>query len=169
MHSLRVELLLRIISEGVTSPNRLSQAVDINLNLVAYHVRILHDYGAIELVNTKRRRGASEHFYSAVPESEVLMLLLGQRMSVATQSAPGDFVGNLLALKKGGKVPIATALPVLVDSQGVKELQEAASQLMETFRSVEEASKARAAARKTKSTFLTVGVLAFPLQGNPST
>lgn len=35
------------------------------MNLVAYHVRVLEKYDCIELVDTKQRRGATEHFYCA--------------------------------------------------------------------------------------------------------
>src|SRR5690348_4596110 len=43
----------------------LSQQLDQSLNLVAYHVRVLEKYDCIELVDTKQRRGATEHFYRA--------------------------------------------------------------------------------------------------------
>ena len=31
---------------------------------VSYHVRALHKLGAIRLVRTRQRRGATEHFYT---------------------------------------------------------------------------------------------------------
>ncbi|HET9395078.1 MAG TPA: hypothetical protein VFO36_03400 [Nitrospiraceae bacterium] len=43
----------------------LAQQLDQSLNLVAYHVRVLEKYDCIELVDTKQRRGATEHFYRA--------------------------------------------------------------------------------------------------------
>lgn len=63
-HPLRVEILI-ILNERVASPNLLAQELDQSLNLVAYHVRVLEKYDCIELVDTKQRRGATEHFYSA--------------------------------------------------------------------------------------------------------
>jgi len=63
-HPLRVQILM-ILNERVCSPNRLSQELDRTLNLVAYHVRVLEKYDCIELVETKQRRGATEHFYRA--------------------------------------------------------------------------------------------------------
>jgi DNA-binding transcriptional ArsR family regulator len=63
-HPLRVQILI-ILNEKVASPNMLSQQLDQSLNLVAYHVRVLEKYDCIELVNTKQRRGATEHFYRA--------------------------------------------------------------------------------------------------------
>jgi len=63
-HPLRVRIL-GILNEKVASPNLLSQELDQSLNLVAYHVRVLEKYRCIELVDTKQRRGATEHFYRA--------------------------------------------------------------------------------------------------------
>jgi hypothetical protein len=63
-HPLRVRILI-ILNERVSSPNLLSQELDQSLNLVAYHVRVLEKYDCVELVDTKQRRGATEHFYRA--------------------------------------------------------------------------------------------------------
>ncbi|MFN8163294.1 MAG: winged helix-turn-helix domain-containing protein [Solirubrobacterales bacterium] len=63
-HPLRVQILI-ILNERVSSPNLLAQELDQSLNLVAYHVRVLEKYNCIELVDTKQRRGATEHFYRA--------------------------------------------------------------------------------------------------------
>lgn len=63
-HPLRVQILI-ILNEKVASPNMLSQQLDESLNLVAYHVRVLEKYDCVELVDTKQRRGATEHFYRA--------------------------------------------------------------------------------------------------------
>jgi hypothetical protein len=63
-HPLRVQILI-ILGEKVASPNMLAQQLEQSLNLVAYHVRVLEKYDCIELVDTKQRRGATEHFYRA--------------------------------------------------------------------------------------------------------
>ncbi|MFL5897760.1 MAG: ArsR/SmtB family transcription factor [Solirubrobacterales bacterium] len=63
-HPLRVQILI-ILNEKVASPNMLAQQLEQSLNLVAYHVRVLEKYDCIELVDTKQRRGATEHFYRA--------------------------------------------------------------------------------------------------------
>jgi predicted ArsR family transcriptional regulator len=57
--------ILIILNEKVASPNMLAQQLGESLNLVAYHVRVLEKYDCIELVDTKQRRGATEHFYRA--------------------------------------------------------------------------------------------------------
>jgi DNA-binding transcriptional ArsR family regulator len=64
-HPLRVQLLAAL-NEGVASPNELAKKLDEPLTNVSYHVRMLHDLGCIELVETEPRRGALEHYYRAV-------------------------------------------------------------------------------------------------------
>jgi hypothetical protein len=58
--------LLAALNEGVASPNELAKRLDEPLTNVSYHVRMLHDLGTIELVETEPRRGALEHYYRAV-------------------------------------------------------------------------------------------------------
>ena len=64
-HPLRVQLLAAL-NEGVASPNELAKTLGEPLTNVSYHVRMLHDLGCIELVDTEPRRGALEHYYRAV-------------------------------------------------------------------------------------------------------
>jgi DNA-binding transcriptional ArsR family regulator len=64
-HPLRVQLLTAL-NEGVASPNELAKRLNEPLTNVSYHVRMLHDLGCIELVETEPRRGALEHYYRAI-------------------------------------------------------------------------------------------------------
>jgi DNA-binding transcriptional ArsR family regulator len=64
-HPLRVQLLTAL-NEGVASPNELAKRLKEPLTNVSYHVRMLHDLGCIELVDTAPRRGALEHYYRAI-------------------------------------------------------------------------------------------------------
>lgn len=67
-HPLRVSIL-EILSDQVSSPNRLSEALETGLTDVAYHTRALDKCGCLHLVETAQRRGATEHFYKATPDS----------------------------------------------------------------------------------------------------
>jgi DNA-binding transcriptional ArsR family regulator len=64
-HPLRFRVLATL-DEGVSSPNQIAQKLGEPLGRVAHHVRLLARLGAIELVSTRPRRGATEHFYRAV-------------------------------------------------------------------------------------------------------
>ena len=56
-HPIRVRALT-ILNERVASPNELARQLGAHLGSVSYHVRILLELGAIELVKTEPRRGA---------------------------------------------------------------------------------------------------------------
>ena len=64
-HPLR-HRLLGMLDGRVASPNQLARELGLPLGRVSYHIRLLSDLGAIELVRTEPRRGALEHFYRAV-------------------------------------------------------------------------------------------------------
>jgi len=61
-NSLRAEAL-QLIAQGVASPKSIAEKLDVYLPTLAYHVRVLRRLGCIELVETKKRRGAVEHIY----------------------------------------------------------------------------------------------------------
>jgi DNA-binding transcriptional ArsR family regulator len=63
-HPVRFQAL-SILNERVASPNEMARELGESVGVLAYHVRVLRDMGAIELVETKPRRGATEHFYRA--------------------------------------------------------------------------------------------------------
>ena len=65
-HPLRIQIL-ELLTDHVASPNALAQELEAGLSDVAYHTRALDRYGALELVDTAQRRGATEHFYKATP------------------------------------------------------------------------------------------------------
>jgi DNA-binding transcriptional ArsR family regulator len=74
-HPLRVRIL-EILSERVASPNVLSKELGVDLGDVAYHTRTLDRCGCLELVDTAKRRGATEHFYKAAPRTTLTWMPL---------------------------------------------------------------------------------------------
>jgi DNA-binding transcriptional ArsR family regulator len=66
-HPLRKRLLrFYVEAEGTLSPKELALlANDPKISNVGYHVRVLAEKGAVELVETQPRRGSVEHFYEA--------------------------------------------------------------------------------------------------------
>lgn len=63
-HPLRQRILV-LLNEHEASPSTLAKQIGEPIGKVAYHVKILLDYDAIELVRTQPVRGAVEHFYRA--------------------------------------------------------------------------------------------------------
>lgn len=63
---LRKQLLrLYLQADGMRSPKELTIPTNSGISNVGYHVRVLAEYKAIELVDTQPRRGSVEHFYEA--------------------------------------------------------------------------------------------------------
>lgn len=72
-HPMRKTLLKLCLEAGERkSPKELALATyggkrpfQTHLSNVSYHIRVLAQYGAVELVDTRVRRGSVEHFYRA--------------------------------------------------------------------------------------------------------
>jgi DNA-binding transcriptional ArsR family regulator len=63
-HPLRAAIL-KALEDREASPIELSKEMGEALPNVAYHVRALHELGAIALVRQRQVRGAMEHVYTA--------------------------------------------------------------------------------------------------------
>jgi DNA-binding transcriptional ArsR family regulator len=62
-HPTRLEILAAL-REGPRSPSRIQQQLqNVSLNLVSHHIKVLKDLECIELLETVRKRGATEHIY----------------------------------------------------------------------------------------------------------
>jgi len=59
---------LTVLNQRVASPSELAAEQEEAVGYVAYHVRVLHELGMIELVNTRQVRGATEHFYRSTAQ-----------------------------------------------------------------------------------------------------
>jgi DNA-binding transcriptional ArsR family regulator len=64
-HRLRVQILQRLDEVGEASPREIADALGEPVGNVSYHVRILREFGCVELIRTEPRRGALAHFYRA--------------------------------------------------------------------------------------------------------
>jgi DNA-binding transcriptional ArsR family regulator len=62
---------LTALSQRVASPSELAHEQGETVGYVAYHVRVLHELGMIELVNTRQVRGATQHFYRSTAQPYV--------------------------------------------------------------------------------------------------
>jgi DNA-binding transcriptional ArsR family regulator len=63
-HPLRGHVLATL-NERISSPNEMAREIGVPVTDVSYHARQLRNQRYIELVDTARRRGATEHFYRA--------------------------------------------------------------------------------------------------------
>lgn len=69
-HPMRRRILREMLEGGgETSPRELSAKLCEQLSALSYHVRVLAECGAIELLRTEQTRGSTQHFYRAVVKS----------------------------------------------------------------------------------------------------
>jgi DNA-binding transcriptional ArsR family regulator len=129
-HPLRIRIL-EALTDHVASPNVISEQLDEGLTGVAYHTRALDKLGALELVDTARRRGAIEHFYKATPRAfvgapswrKVPPSLLSGVSAATLQTFLDKAVAALEAGTLDGRVDtIFRWMPLLLDEQGWKEV-----------------------------------------------
>lgn len=140
-HPLRI-MILEALSDHVASPNALAERFEEGLTGVAYHTRALDRLGALELVDTAKRRGAIEHFYKARPRAfvgdpqwrKVPPSLLGGVSAATLQT----FLDIAIAAMEAGTLDgrpdtVLRWMPLSLDEEGWKEvvaIMEEATKLM---------------------------------------
>jgi predicted ArsR family transcriptional regulator len=168
-HPLRVQILI-ILNEKVASPNMLAQQLDQSLNLVAYHVRVLEKYDCIELVNTKQRRGATEHFYRAtrrqfLTDSEWARLPKSLRSGVSGAALKSAFDDIEEALDKGTFDELddrhLSRTPMVVDQKGWEDAAELLAGALDRLIEIQAESTERMAGSSEEGTHSKVVILHF--------
>jgi DNA-binding transcriptional ArsR family regulator len=153
-HPLRIQIL-RVLSNRVASPREISDEISARLPNVSYHVRFLERVGVIELVRTRQRRGAVEHYYRArgrlritdrvwnqVPETikdAVIDAALAQAISQITAAASAHGFTR--------KDSLASRWTMTLDDQGFREVSAIVHDALKQVREVEEKSVKRMAAK----------------------
>lgn len=175
-HPLRVQILI-ILNEKVASPNMLANQLDQSLNLVAYHVRVLEKYDCIELVDTKQRRGATEHFYRAtrrqfLTDSEWARLPKSLRPGLSGAMLKSGFDDVEEALDKGTFDELEdrhlSRTPMVVDKQGWDDAAELLGSTLERLIEIQSEATARLGESGEEGTHSKVLILHFK-SPNPNT
>lgn len=150
-HPLRVEIL-RLLEEGPSGPKRLSDRIGESLSNVSYHMKVLHKYECVELVETIPQRGAVEHIYKLKPRGTI-----GARTwkevppalrTHYADSALAGFANRAVEALEAGTVESRegsgiTWHPLNVDEQGWKELRKVLGNVEDRFRAVADKSAER--------------------------
>jgi DNA-binding transcriptional ArsR family regulator len=63
-HPIRVHAI-HILNQRMASPKDIAREIGKPVGLTSYHVKALLSFGFVELVDTRQRRGATEHLYRA--------------------------------------------------------------------------------------------------------
>lgn len=168
-HPLRVQILI-ILNEKVASPNMLAQQLDESLNLVAYHVRVLEKYDCIELVDTKQRRGATEHFYRAtrrqlLTDDQWAQMPASLRPGMATAVLKSIFEDIEEASKTGTLEEVdevhISRTPMVLDKQGWAEVSSLLKGTFDQLLEIQTAASERVADSKEDGTLAKVHLLHF--------
>jgi DNA-binding transcriptional ArsR family regulator len=142
-HPLR-HRLLGMLDGRTASPNQLARELDLPLGRVSYHIRLLNDLGAIELVRTEPRRGALEHFYRAVTtvwfsEADWQKLPRSARRGILGQNLQHIF-GSVTAAADAGGFESASSVvlraPLELDEEAQAEIAELLRETIERAREI---------------------------------
>jgi DNA-binding transcriptional ArsR family regulator len=152
-HPLRIRILA-MLSERAASPVQLAGKLDATLGTVAYHVRTLHNLGLLELVDTRQRRGATEHYYRARPRPrfsdgawDALAPVAKQRLLSAMLQQIGQFTSASAAAGGFDRADShITRASFRLDDEGWAELAEATKTWLAAADRIEEAATTRIAA-----------------------
>jgi DNA-binding transcriptional ArsR family regulator len=150
-HPMRVQIL-EILSDRVASPIELATALDKSLSHVAYHTRTLDDCGCLQLVGTEQRRGATEHYYKAAPESFIGSREWRQVPKAVRAGVTGaslqTFMDKAVAALEAGTIDdredtTLTWMPVRLDDEGWGEITEILREAAERVLATEARARAR--------------------------
>ncbi len=168
-HPLRVQILI-VLNERVASPNLIAKELEQSLNLVAYHVRVLEKYDCVEMVNTKQRRGATEHFYRAtrreflsneewarMPESLRPGLSAAMLKTIFDDIKEAAGRGTLDELENRH----LSRTPMVVDQQGWDEVASLLSETLERVLAIQAGASARLAESERESLLCKVEMMHF--------
>lgn len=149
-HPLRIRILA-MLADRVASPVQLAAQLDATLGTVAYHVRTLHSLGLVELVDTRQRRGATEHYYRAREHPRFpddawsgLAPVAKQRMLSAMLQQIGQYVTSSAAAGGFDDADAhMTRVSLRLDDRGFKQLAAASRKWLREAERIEEAAAAR--------------------------
>ena len=172
-HPIRVAAL-ELLSEEVLSPNQMKDRVGAGLSHTSYHVRALEKCEAVELIDTKQRRGATEHFYKASARAfigspdwrRVPKTFLGTVAGASLGSLIGKAIKALEAGSFDKPAAVLTWMPVMVDDKGAEEIEHICEATNREVAEVEQRSKRRLAeSGDSRGTPYIVGMAGFEAAG----
>lgn len=168
---------LNILTERVASANVISKEIGETVGAVAYHVRLLRNLGAIELVETVQRRGAVESYYRATvrpwfSEAEQKTMPARQRRALVAPVVQRAIDGALRALTNGGfdhKTARSAVVTLDLDAQGQRDAADLLDVMAERLSQIAAESAARANGSKADMARREVATLLYEPTPAPET
>jgi DNA-binding transcriptional ArsR family regulator len=173
-HPLR-QHVLAVLNERVASTSEIGREIDLDVPAFYHHVEVLEELGFLELVESRKRRGAKERFFSA---KEALLIddggwrkipatIRSDLMVSQIQSLLDDIVGALqsgaFAASPGTHI---TWMPAIFDKLGRHECIALMNETLAKMMAIQKRSRERIAVTGEPGIPATVGLLGF---GTPRT
>lgn len=141
-----------LLAERTMSPKELAEETGLSLSHLAYHVRVLRDLGAIELVKTEPRRGATGHWYRSVARPDLREAEVGtlsdeesnQNAAHIAQLEVADMAASLEAGKMVERPDHALIrFPLDLDEEGFAELSRLMDETLDRIYEIQETTVSR--------------------------
>jgi DNA-binding transcriptional ArsR family regulator len=171
-HPLRVRIL-RVLQDRVASPSELATELEMRLTNVSYHVRFLERLDVIELVRTKPRRGAVEHYYRARGRLKITDKAWAEVPDIVKNAMVAATLDQIMrhvhmAASIGGfdhRLAHLSRQPMVLDDAGFTELAGATKELLERANEIEARCAQRLAADDDRETHEVDAALVLMLSG----
>jgi DNA-binding transcriptional ArsR family regulator len=172
-HPLRIRILA-MLADRSASPVQLAGKLDATLGTVAYHVRTLHSLGLVELVDTRQRRGATEHYYRAREHPRFpddawsgLAPVAKQRMLSAMLQEIGQYVTSSAAAGGFDRAEAhMTRTGLRLDERGWQQLAAATRKWLTEAEKIQETAAKRLEGAE-GAEVVDAGVVLMLFEGNP--
>jgi hypothetical protein len=171
-HPMRWRILGALAEHETMSPKQLSDYLEEDLNLVAYHVKtvLCEECQLLEMVEEAPRRGAVEHFYRIKPEAmsgnpdwqtRLPSLLIGDIKSAALKSFLEKACQAAAAFdsKRSHTDDVLAWVPARVSPNGRREIAEVLNDALERVRKI--AARDNAQPTNETAVSLVVGISSF--------
>ena len=164
------EHILAVLNERIASAREIGDEIGADVSSFYHHVEELEKLECIERVATKRRRGASEHFFQAkrtlfFDETRWRDLPPSIKADVSASSLQYLFDDVIAALEEGTLDARddrhVSWTPAEFDQQGWGEAQDLMNQTLEQLGAIQEAAALRLAKGQEQGLPATVAILAF--------
>jgi len=164
------EHILAVLNERIASAREIGEEIDADVSSFYHHVEELEKLGFIERVETKRRRGAKEHFFQAKRTvfldddawRQIPSTIKGDQAVSNVQFLIDDVVAALKEETLNSREDRHVSwMPGYFDERGWKEAVDLMNATMERLNSMREAAAMRLAEAGERGMPATLAMLAF--------
>jgi len=149
-HPIRVRIM-GLLERGSATPKAMADELGMPLGNVSYHVRMLRDFGFVELERTRIVRGAVEHRYRATSRPRITAAAWAQLPAIVREAFDAAFLDRLVdeigrAAAQGKLARPDSHLSrqsLALDAEGFAEASQVVAEALERLGEVEARAKAR--------------------------